>query len=256
MYGRDSTILGEWEAPEPDVATDMERVLSRAEALVQLTQVTLPQARANVGRAQAAQRRAQDRRYVIVPPLEPGTQVFVEVGYFGQPLREKLADRYSGPYRVVKRLDNGNYVLRTREGQELPRSVPRDKMKRGRLGTELSAEELRGAELRSSQVEVERAPAGAGAAQPVAASPVADDDLWEWERVLAARRRQSGEWEYYVQWANMAPDAPDRCQWIRESDFTDPSTVRGYRRLGDLHDEASADGQLQARRAPTSSRQH
>jgi hypothetical protein len=259
MFGRDSTIMGEWDGAEPAMATDVERVLSRAEALVQLTSVTLPQARANTRRAQEKQRRRQNRRYVIVPPLEPGTQVFVEVGYFGQALKEKLADRYSGPYRVVRRMPCGNYVLMTREGRELPRGVPRDRMKRGRLGTDLSAEELRGAELRSSQAEVEADQAGAGEAdraedvpeEPAGAEAAVetDPDVYEFEQVLAARRTHDGTWEYLVQWAGVAEDDPDRRQWVLEDDFSDPSAVRGYRRLGDARDDIAASASQHARRA-------
>jgi transposase InsO family protein len=250
MFGRDSTLLGEWDADQPLVATEAERVMSRADGLLQLTQVTWPQARANTARAQAAQRQQQDRRYAIVQPLEPGTQVFVEVGYFDQSLKDRLTDRYTGPYRVVRRLRNGNYVLRGRDGRELARTVPRDKIKRGRMGTDLTDDERRGAELRGSQREVEE-PEPAASDQPAGTvESTEQSQMWAWEEVLAARRTSSGEWEYYIRWADMPEDAPDRCQWVREDAFGDVSAVRQYRSLGDLPKDSSVAVQ-QARRVGT-----
>jgi hypothetical protein len=255
MFGRESTMLGELDAVQPLVGSDAESVLSRADALVELTTVTLPRARANTERSQEAQRRRQDRRYAVVPPLQPGMQVFVEVGYMGQRARDKLADRYTGPYRVVRRLPNGNYALQTREGRLLPRSVPRDKLKCGRMGMALTAAEQRDEDVRGSQRDHGGEPelaaegaAGAAASGTPGASDPPGDDTWEFERVLGARKTRAGTWQYLVQWAGVAADAPDAQQWVAEDDVTDVTTVLPYRGLGDPTADAPAGSQL-ARRA-------
>ena len=58
----------------------------------------------------------------VVPNiLEPGTTVYVK----SEGLLTKMANRYNGPYKVIRSTDAGNYILANSLGEEMKISFPR-----------------------------------------------------------------------------------------------------------------------------------
>ena len=93
------------EVPENEEA----EILQRAYQLKDLVEVTRPQALEAAKKLQEIQNKVQNNAAnVRIEPLEPGQQVMIKDN---DAISNKLNANYRGPYTVVRRARNGNYVL-------------------------------------------------------------------------------------------------------------------------------------------------
>lgn len=76
-------------------------------------------------KSQEVQKRTQNRRSNICPPLSTGTKVFIR----DDAMRGKLSPAYRGPFEVIRMTSKGNYVLKNKIGQRLEGSFPVSKLK-------------------------------------------------------------------------------------------------------------------------------
>ncbi|KAI8327162.1 hypothetical protein EDC96DRAFT_549823 [Choanephora cucurbitarum] len=63
------------------------------------------------------------------PPFQTGDLVLWYDDAVAEDLGAKIQDRYTGPYIVQQGFNNGTYLLKTTQGQVLPRHVHGNKLK-------------------------------------------------------------------------------------------------------------------------------
>lgn len=194
LYGRDVSMFGEWRTEEPPLTSIVKEVAAQAQRLEELWTVTLPKARRNLAAAQLRQTRAQNARWQIGGPLRDGQRVFVKE----LAPASKLGNRFSGPYTIVRRAENGNYELQTAHGVLLRRSFPRHMLKAAGTQDELPGQE--------------------------------PDDAVPFEDVLSSRR-VDGKWEYLVRWSDREEGDEKRDEWVPEENFLSAEAMLRYRRM-------------------------
>jgi hypothetical protein len=165
----------------------------RAQEIRRLVESTRPRVHERIGHAARRDQHNADTQHAVVDrpdddtTLLPGQTVWVRLGGH---LVGKMASRYAGPYTVVRRTDNGAYVLRSASGAQLSRAVRRDRLK------------------------VQRAN-----------SVVDDVTTYRVETILSHRTNRAGRMEYYVKWLGY-PIADST--WEPEDAFVDLATVDQY----------------------------
>ena len=195
MFGRDATVVDEWiPAEEKLLQSQLEGVMEQVRRLENLWTVVLPKARRNLVVAQTRQKHAQNRRWLLGGDLMPGQVVYLQV----QQPEHKLCNKFSGPYRVIKRTAKGNYELETERGVRLSRAMPRQFLKAVGGFEMLPGEE--------------------------------PEDAAAFEEVLGARQA-GGIWEYLVRWADREAEDPDQEEWVPEDNFASADAIRPYRRM-------------------------
>ena len=102
---------------------------------------------------------------------------------------DKFEPKYLGPYYIVRRTRNGNYVIRDATGEELERRVPPDQLK-------LISKTQRDVDIASNVYEIEK---------------------------IIEHRGTPGNYEYHVKWKNY-----HETTWEPESNFHDVNIIRDY----------------------------
>jgi len=89
-------------------------------------ELILPEAVENIKNAQVQQKISQDsRNNILSTPLAKGTTVAIRI----PGLLKKLDERYRGPYFIVKRTPQQNYIIKNKMGKQLSNSFPLSKLK-------------------------------------------------------------------------------------------------------------------------------
>ena len=124
VFGRKANHFEDWTCkPTNDENNEM---LGRTLEIKKLFEETIPKARENLAKSAEVQKNNQNKRDTISnEKIRPGTQVFIKA----EGLLTKMANRYYGPYTVVREADGGNYVLKNALDEEMKLSFPRQKLK-------------------------------------------------------------------------------------------------------------------------------
>jgi hypothetical protein len=120
----------------------------------------------------------------IVESVASGTAVYIKL-----PKKSKFSPVWNGPYYVVRKAANGNYVLRNSVGKELPNPVPWNKLKIG-------YESLSSANC--------------------------GEEVYEIEKVLS-HRMKDGQMLYLVKWRGF-----EETTWEPTEHFHNPTTISNY----------------------------
>ena len=125
VFGRKANHFEDWTCkPTNDENNEM---LGRTLEIKKLFEETIPKARENLAKSAEVQKNNQNKRDTISnEKILPGTQVFIKA----EGLLTKMANRYYGPYTVVREADGGNYVLKNALDEEMKLSFPRQKLVR------------------------------------------------------------------------------------------------------------------------------
>jgi hypothetical protein len=98
----------------------------RSAEIKALIEKTVVLAKNNIKTAQIKQKTSQNKRdHISDEALEPGQVVFVRT----EGLVKKLSPRYSGPFKVISKTKNDNYILENALKETLEMSYPRQKLK-------------------------------------------------------------------------------------------------------------------------------
>ena len=124
MFGRQMKGFKDWTSePQIDVVTS---ILNRSLEIKKHFEITIPKTIDTINKKQIKQKETQDKQFTTrLEPLTSGTVVYVKV----DGLLSKLEPRYKGPFTVVERTNNGNYILRDQIGQIMNKSYPLEKLK-------------------------------------------------------------------------------------------------------------------------------
>ena len=125
MFGRTTNTFTRWDSNPSE--NDINEVLKRTFAIKKQFEISIPEAKKNIAKAQISQKINQDKKQNIrIESLKPGTKVFMK---FPKLIRGKLEPKYSGPYLVDKQSKNGNYWLLNKNGKKLKNAVPLSRLK-------------------------------------------------------------------------------------------------------------------------------
>ncbi len=142
------------------------------------------------------------RQRVLQHSLPVGTKVYINnPTYLGREhTRPKDAPRYVGPYFIVKRVNNGPYILRDQDGHEYERRVPID------------------------QIQFRKLP------------PSLEQDTREWEVEKILEHRGTGDnTEYKVKWKGFPLS---QSTWVNKRDLNAPALIRKWHRQRALQHQA------------------
>lgn len=145
MYGRKMNELHEVQKIKGgEVQEDEKSYLERRlKEIKKLLETTIPQAKAKITKCQKIQCDTRDKKNKkkLIPPLEKGQVVFIKV----PGLLNKLQPKFTGPYIVSHRTPKGNYWLKNKKGDILPKSFPITKLKKTQsyLNSDIIHEQIR-----------------------------------------------------------------------------------------------------------------
>ena len=124
MFGRPMNGFENWESV-PD-KNEVAQILQRGAEIKVLIENKHQAVVEKIKKSQEKQMTQQNNRSKLLrTPLEPGTKVFLKC----EGLLGKLDARFSGPFVVVRRTANYNYILNDILGNELKMSYPLHKLK-------------------------------------------------------------------------------------------------------------------------------
>ena len=124
VFGRPMNGFENWESSPSK--NEIAQILQRGAEIKDLFENKHKAAVENIKKNQVKQKQIQDNRsHLLRTTLEPGTKVFLKC----EGLLGKLEPRFSGPFIVVRRTANYNYILNDILGNELKQSYPLHKMK-------------------------------------------------------------------------------------------------------------------------------
>jgi hypothetical protein len=138
-----------------------------------------------ISKSKMVQQLNKYRKVLVHNAIPSGAVVMMK-----DPVREnKFQPKYLGPYTVMRRTRNGNYVLRDATGSDLDRHVPPDQLK-------LVSRKARDSDLKDNVYEVER---------------------------IEQHRGTPGAYEYYTKWKNYHERS-----WEPQSSFLDDTIIKDY----------------------------
>jgi hypothetical protein len=124
MFGRE---MNEFAISSQTPADYEAQVLKRNMQIKDLIENTRPLAITNIQKQQKHQLSTQNKAHNIVEEsIAPDTNVMVKSLKLVQ---KKLAPKYYGPYEVISKTPKGNYFLRDRTKKQLPKAIPRARLK-------------------------------------------------------------------------------------------------------------------------------
>lgn len=124
VYGRKMLRFEDWTTKEDENITDS--ILVRAEEIAKQYNVVKPDAVKNTQKAKEKQKITQDKNKSVVSELlSVGTRVYIS----NQGIRNKLDNKYEGPFTITAVTKTGNYVVKNLLGQEMSGNYPRNRLK-------------------------------------------------------------------------------------------------------------------------------
>jgi hypothetical protein len=179
---------------EPNSA-DTAALIRRSAQIQHHQEIVIPKAIKNIKNAQEQQKKTQDsRNNILTATLVKGTLVAIRI----PGLLKKLDERYRGPYLIVKRTPQGNYLLKNKMGKQLSNSFPLSKLKlvKDWATFDLTADDETG-----------------------------NTDCQKIERILNDRV-QNGIKQYYIKWQGYTSDYNT---WMDGTSITDLKQLDNYR---------------------------
>ena len=187
MFGRRMNFFDSYKTFEP-ITDEKLLIWNRATEIRTMIEGTLPQATSNIKNRQEIQIKAQNNAHRIDEnELAKDTDVYLSLP--GK--KDKLFPRYTGPYTVLERAKNGNYILMDKMKNKLPDTFPRERLK---------VVEIKELEDESS-------------------------NTFEVEKVVDHRTSKTGTYEYLVKWKNYSTAENT---WEPEENFNSKQCISKY----------------------------
>lgn len=217
MYGREPMSPADIGAGVQLRINGPTSVISWRRELVETLRDAHQLALTNIEQSQAEQRAGYDARTRELA-FEPGDPVFIFTPTVATGNTSKLTSKWSGPYRVVERVDQHTYRLRDASNRVLPDLVNVRRLKH-------SVE--RPAELTFTPEAPEDQPATPPEESSEDSGSEGGEEFFKVEAILQRRRAEQGGFDYYVKWTGYSEDDNS---WVHESDFNNKELINEFNR--------------------------